>query len=87
MQAELLLSGQIMQQQEQMLVTDVQIDPEAVLPASESYALRLCFAQAGESLWEIAKRYHTAESAIREENDIPAERLTGQQMLLIPIVR
>ena len=86
-QTELLLSGQVMQQQVQMLVTDVQIDPEAALPASESYALRLCFAQAGESLWEIAKRYHTAESAIREENDIPAEPLTAPQMLLIPIVQ
>ena len=86
-QAELLLSGQIMQQQEQLLVTDVQIDPEAALPASEQYALRLYFAQSGESLWEIAKRYHTAETAIREENEIPSETLTEPQMLLIPIVQ
>ena len=86
-QAELLLSGQVMQQQTQMLVTDVQIDPESSLSAAENYALRLYFAQPEESLWEIAKRYHTSETAIREENDIPSDRLTEPQMLLIPIVR
>ena len=85
--AELLLSGQIMQQQTQMLLTDVQIDPAVRLPAAENYALRLYFAQPEESLWEIAKRYHTSESAIREENEIPADRLTEPQMLLIPIVK
>ena len=86
-QAELLLSGQIMQQQTQTLLTDVQIDPEAQLSVADHAALRLYFAQPSESLWEIAKRYHTSEAAIREENDIPAEQLTDPQMLLIPIVR
>ena len=86
-QAELLLSGQIMQQQTQTLLTDVLIDPEVHLPAADHFALRLYFAQPDESLWEIAKRYHTSESAIREENDIPADRLAEPQMLLIPIVR
>lgn len=85
-QAELLLSGQMMRRQTHLLLTDVQIDPEAQLPQEERYALRLYFAQPEESLWEIAKRYHTAESAIREENDLPAEHLTAPQMLLIPIV-
>ena len=86
-QAELLLSGQIMQQQRHDLLTDVTVDPEARLPMQESYALRLYFGQPEESLWEIAKRYHTSETAIREENDIPGESLTAPQTLLIPIVR
>ena len=76
-----------MQQQTQPLLTDVQIDPEAQLSVADHAALRLYFAQPSESLWEIAKRYHTSEAAIREENDIPAEQLTDPQMLLIPIVR
>ena len=86
-QVELLLNGQIMQKQKQTLLTDVLIDPEVRLPAAENYALRLYFAQPDESLWEIAKRYHTSEAAIREENDIPTDRLTEPQMLLIPIVQ
>lgn len=86
-QAELQLSGQIMQQRTHMLLTDVLIDPQARLPMDENYALRLYFGQPDESLWEIAKRYHTSETAIREENDIPADRLTAAQTLLIPIVQ
>ena len=84
LQAELLLSGQIMQQKTCTLLTDVQIDPEARLPEDAQYALRLYFGQPGESLWEIARRYHAAESAIRAENDISADPLTAPQMLLIP---
>ncbi len=86
-QAELSLSGQVMQMRTVPLLTDVLIDPEKRLPATDHYALRLYFAQPDESLWEIAKRYHTSESAIREENEIPAESLSEAQMLLIPIVQ
>lgn len=86
-QTELLLSGQVMQKQTHSLLTGVLIDPEVRLPAADSYALRLCFAQPDESLWEIAKRYHTSADAIREENEVTADRLTEPQMLLIPIVQ
>lgn len=86
LQPELLLSGEIMQQQTRTLLTGVQIDPEERLPVADSFALRLYFGQPEESLWEIAKRYHTSETAIREENEIPSDRLTEAQMLLIPIV-
>ncbi|MBR4201217.1 MAG: DUF3794 domain-containing protein [Oscillospiraceae bacterium] len=86
-QTELLLSGQVLQQQRHELLTDVRVDPEARLPMQENYALRLYFGQPEESLWEIAKRYHTSETAIREENDISGDTLTAAQTLLIPIVR
>ena len=86
LQIELLLSGQVLRQTVCTLLTDVQIDPESRLPDDSQYALRLYFGQPGESLWEIAKRYHTAESAIREENDVSADSLAAAQMLLIPSV-
>ena len=86
LQIELLLSGQVLRQTVCTLLTDVQIDPESRLPDDGQYALRLYFGQPGESLWEIAKRYHTAESAIREENDVSADSLAAAQMLLIPSV-
>ena len=87
LQPELLLRGRVLRQQTHTLLTGVQIDPETQLPASECYALRLYFAQPDESLWEIAKRYHTSEEAIREENDVPADSISAPQMLLIPIVQ
>ena len=87
LQPELHLNGQILRQQNLMLMTDAQAEPETSYPAADPYALRLYFAQPAETLWEIAKRYHTSVEAIREENDVPAEQLTAPQMLLIPIVQ
>ena len=87
LQAELLLHGNQQSAADTELLTDIQADADTRLQAEDSYALRLYFAQATESLWEIAKRYHTAATAIMEENDCRDDILTEPQMLLIPIVR
>lgn len=49
-------------------------------------ALTLYYAEAGESLWEIAKLYGTPMSVIAFENSLDAERLPKSAMLLIPTV-
>ena len=87
MQVELHLQGTVMQQHTHRLMTDLNVDAEAHLPANEEYALRLYFGQPQESLWEIAKRYHTAPEAIREENALADDTLQSAQMLLIPNVK
>ncbi len=87
LQAELQVQGEQQNAAAWNLLTDVQADAENRLQEEESYALRLYFAQANESLWEIAKRYHTAVHAIMEENDCSDGVLNAPQMLLIPIVR
>lgn len=86
LQTELCLSGQCMRQTIYAFVTDAQVHGEERLPQNDRYALRLYFGQEQESLWEIAKRFHTAVSAIMEENDCEGSELTQPQMLLIPIV-
>ncbi len=87
LQPELLLSGSVMQQVPHRLLTDIRIDREERLPVDEDYALRLYFGQPSESLWEIAKRYHTAPEAVREENALTDDVLQSAQMLLIPNVK
>ena len=86
-QPELSLSGQIMLPQNVSLLTDAEIEANVPLPQEDDYALRLYFGQAQESVWEIAKRYHTAADAIRAENDVPEDVLTQPRLLLIPNVR
>ncbi|MBQ8922623.1 MAG: DUF3794 domain-containing protein [Oscillospiraceae bacterium] len=86
-QPELRISGSIMRQTPHRLVTEIAIDRESRLPAEEDYALRLYFGQPEESLWEIAKRYHTAPEAVREENALADDVLRSAQMLLIPNVK
>jgi len=50
----------------------------------EDDALILYYADAGESIWEIGKRFHSRPAAIREENGLEGESLTADLMLLIP---
>lgn len=50
------------------------------------YAVRLYFGSEGESLWDIAKKYGTSVSAVMEENELSEDGLTGNRMILIPIV-
>ena len=85
-QTELQLCGYCTAEQSHTLAVDVQIDEEQRLGRDDRYALRLYFGQAQESLWEIAKGFHTSVEAIREENDCTADTLDAPQMLLIPIV-
>ena len=51
-----------------------------------SYALKIYYADEGEGVWDIAKRYNTSVEAIMEENELEGEVLEQRGMLLIPIV-
>lgn len=52
----------------------------------DNCALTIYFCNAGESIWEIAKRYNTTPQAIKEENSIEDEVFNASTMLLIPSV-
>ncbi len=47
--------------------------------------LKVCFAAAGESVWELARREHTSPDALKAENGLTAEVLENDTMLLIPM--
>ncbi len=51
----------------------------------KSAALTIYFAEAGETIWDIARKYYTFADKIKEENDIAEEILNQNQMLLIPM--
>lgn len=57
-------------------------DDRAVTPSP--FALTLYYAQKGEKLWDIAKRYNTRLKLLTEENSIDTEVLENPAMLLIP---
>mgnify|MGYP002409045822 CR=1 FL=1 len=52
----------------------------------EQNKLYIYYADPGESIWEIAKRYNTSPTAIWEENGVTEDALSEKCMLLIPIV-
>ncbi len=49
-------------------------------------ALTLYYSQKGEKIWDIAKKYSTTVSAVKEENGIEGDAVPKDKMLLIPCV-
>ena len=47
-------------------------------------AIRLCFAESGERIWDIAKQYRTDPDGIRAENETAEDTLDAPCVLLIP---
>ncbi len=50
----------------------------------ESPSIVLYFIQKGDTLWDIAKRYHTKEEYIRKLNNLEGDNLTEGMQILIP---
>ncbi len=67
------------------IVSAITADEEKKL-SKRSCALVLYFADAGEELWDIAKRYNTRKKLIYEENELEGDVLETPEMLLIPMV-
>lgn len=66
-------------------VTSINVDEDSPSPVSHDYAMRLYFAQSGEELWDIAKRYGASVDMVMEENDLDKPVTESGGMLLIPI--
>lgn len=69
--------------------TQEQVVKEIVLQKDNAYpvcgmAMRLYYADEGESVWDIARRCHTSPEAVRTENDLRDDILPAKAVLLIP---
>ena len=70
----------------QPVVINMSLDESKTTLKAEQAAVTLYFADEGEQIWDIAKRYHTSVGAILEENDLDAEIMTQGGMILIPLI-
>jgi hypothetical protein len=68
------------------VIRDITVNQEKPKDKSADYALKLYYAEDGEDIWSIAKRYNTSADAIITENDLEGDRIEIPSMLLIPIV-
>lgn len=77
--------GAVLVRQAYPLVGAVELgDPLA--PADPEISLRICYAQAGEELFGIAKRFHVSPGQMLAANDLPegTETLAEARRLLVP---
>lgn len=68
------------------VIRDITVNKEKPKEKNNDYALKLYYAEGGEDIWGIAKRYNTSADAIIAENDLEGDRMENSGMLLIPIV-
>lgn len=67
-------------------VGEINIMEDAPKKCADDCALKLYYAEKGEKIWDIAKKYNTSVAAVTAENELTEEQLTSPCMLLIPIV-
>ena len=72
-------------EQTQNITADITLDTENQKRQTQA-ALTIYFAQAGESVWDIACRYNTTADAVLTQNALSGDTLTENRKLLIPRV-
>ena len=83
-QGTLLVTGTLYETQPAQLLSTLHLDTDKPVEQDRA-ALRLVYANPGEDLWELAKRYKTSLPAIIQENGLEGETVGKRQMLLIPM--
>ena len=85
MRCEVLIKGCVHCTVRQNSIGDITVD-ESSVKVKEQNKLYIYYADEGESVWNIAKRYNTSPGAIWEENAVEEDTLGKKTMLLIPIL-
>ena len=67
------------------LITDIAINDNALKDKAQPM-LTVYFADRGERIWDIAKKYNTTAELIMQENDLSVTELENNQRLLIPTI-
>lgn len=83
--ADLRLRASIYNQYSFKVITEVQADENKPRTQDKSAAISIYYANAGESLWNIAREYCTSVNAIKTENDLAGDFVESRGMLLIPM--
>lgn len=86
LRAELRISGRISCEKRLTAVTGITLDETRPKEKNNDAALTIYYADEGEQVWEIAKRYNTSVNAIVEENGLDQMTIPQRSMILIPIV-
>lgn len=66
-------------------ISDIKVDEETPAARDGNYSVKLYFADSGEPLWDIARRYKTSVEGIMDENNLEGELVANSGMIIIPI--
>lgn len=83
--AELQIGAVVYVESKHLSITDIFVDEENPREKDKKTALTIYYADEGEELWNIAKKYCTSVKKIKEENEIDTDKLQSRNMLFIPM--
>lgn len=83
--AEIEICGYLYEACAKTMLCGLKADTDKPKQKQKNCALKLCYCNGHEDIWEIAKKYSTSVSAILDENDLTNDELSDGGMLLIPL--
>lgn len=84
-ECDINIEASVFTQTRENLIVDIKVRDDNLKDHKDQSALTIYYADANESIWEIAKKYNTSVTEILEQNEISEETLASRQMLLIPV--
>lgn len=81
---EMALTAAVYECRKLPLVSDVVIDEDKPTSLAGRSSMTVYFAEPGESLWDIARKYLASVDEVRRLNAVEGDVLTKRQMILIP---
>lgn len=82
---ELSVNTAVYECKELPLISDVQVNETKPVDRSGRCAMTIYFAEAGENIWNIARRYLADINEVKRLNDIENDDLSQNKMILIPV--
>ena len=83
---EVRLISQVYTRTPVITITQIKAEPEIRKEQDREISLVVYFAQSGETVWDIARKYNTSCAAITSSNHLKNEHIDQDQMLMIPII-
>lgn len=83
--AELNINAGVYSQSRIAAVREIRVCEDALKPKKRDSAMIIYYADVGEKLWDIARKYNSAPDEIAEINSLESEVLATNKVLLIPV--
>lgn len=84
--AQLLVGGAMLTFVTQSVLTDLTVDENSPKKLDPAIGLLIYFAQAGENIWDISKRYGALPAQVLADNGLTCEVIEEDTALMIPAV-
>ena len=83
--AEMAVTAAVYESKRVSLVSDVTVNESRLIGKSGRGALTVYFAESGESVWDVARKYLADIDEVRQINGLGDDELISGQMILVPM--